>query len=953
MAGVFSWAKPVKRMRGFVQVLPDGPEPAVRACPWRPGERFYRVRITDAIGGDRPVWEVSIPKSKKAAARLTPQAVANAGAGVLNEAIGYVELTRWEDGYPTLSAVYASNRLQVLCLWSTSPEEAPAEHPAAKGWDQVPEKFRPHPMLAVPFIRIPDVVPAEKDATMIDQASDAAERWQQMARLHQEKTEASEAVARIKGDLAAARKREREAEDKLGGYIKAQLRPMPLFDRPANGHVPQPLREQPPLRPPSIESCVVGEDLEEEAIAAELAQPSQGPARRAAAKGERLWLKDGKDGWAFIPRTVKAHFFLRGVSVCKTGWFHEGDMIEQPARQECCAECLRKSPVAAPASREEDGSEAEPAPAPPARKPGPIDVEAVRLRVWHMDGEAFWPGGPSLAGEGVDPASEKVQRAWRQLMEYPAWWGTGGDRTAKVESNIAASRASGLPETEYDISTREAICRFRALEGQDPDWDTLWAEFVIAMPGALPAVTALWKGCGVNFSWEFWGPVSTTGYRSVMGRQADSRPGETLQACAERIALELVQAHAGAQERKPAAKKPRKAKAAPSEPALAHPTREELEAKDPGSTAALKERFAARQAVLPGTEPDDRDRWQREVRDPAEAAVAAEGNLARHPRSGKERARFFCVPIPGGWAAKWNGGGMGAPWRAFPAAVAAANAFKADMVPQLRSAARLETGRSRDDTEALAELLEEYDADAILALPLLPADGDGKPAKDRKPAAPEAPMLPGMPRESDAERAARLMPPSLLDQAAARAKAQPGEEPLPPPRPDARLLGEGTVGGARLAVWLLPCGAIEASARFMRLGNWSRNDLMAHEYDPTVEEISEAASKAARLAMAAVDWWPDEAAGEMRISMAPERHPEPWLEHSLAGDAGLLDWVAQCWADNGVRCLGVAAQRLKADPTGKSLKKVARGRLTVLLASTEECWRRIAGSVPPWLEGVQ
>jgi hypothetical protein len=83
-----------------------------------------------------PEWVVMIPKVSKN--MPTPQRVANAVAGQMqNAGLGLIFVTRWEDGTPTFSAVYACNAQFVLCIRTTDPAVQPVEHPAIvnpAGW---------------------------------------------------------------------------------------------------------------------------------------------------------------------------------------------------------------------------------------------------------------------------------------------------------------------------------------------------------------------------------------------------------------------------------------------------------------------------------------------------------------------------------------------------------------------------------------------------------------------------------------------------------------------------------------------------------------------------------------------------------------------------------------------------------------------------------------------------
>lgn len=117
-----------RRRLKLVQHIPTGPRYPFTVCVHTPGESYYKAVIKDSANDDRPEFRYRIPKSKKAFVP-TPQQVANAAAGQLTEVRGLIYLTRVKDGIPDLSAIYVSNSRQVLCYWSTSPEEAPVEHP--------------------------------------------------------------------------------------------------------------------------------------------------------------------------------------------------------------------------------------------------------------------------------------------------------------------------------------------------------------------------------------------------------------------------------------------------------------------------------------------------------------------------------------------------------------------------------------------------------------------------------------------------------------------------------------------------------------------------------------------------------------------------------------------------------------------------------------------------------
>lgn len=90
------------------QYIPDGPNgPKFQVVTFKKGNNYWHIRIRDAIIGDEPEFTLDIPKASKKAP-VTAQQVANAGAGQLNEATGLVFLTKYTDGIPTYTGIFAS-----------------------------------------------------------------------------------------------------------------------------------------------------------------------------------------------------------------------------------------------------------------------------------------------------------------------------------------------------------------------------------------------------------------------------------------------------------------------------------------------------------------------------------------------------------------------------------------------------------------------------------------------------------------------------------------------------------------------------------------------------------------------------------------------------------------------------------------------------------------------------
>lgn len=183
--------------------------------------------------------------------------------------------------------------------------------------------------------------------------------------LARELASAEDAERAAKAALAAARERTagvkaRSAEMKrtiAELMLALEERPQgPLFE---GQHVePHADGAEAPSGPPAAGQTLTPEDERAEAVAGVLAQPSEGPAR-AALGGRPIPLPEvseadiapppaaPRDGWAFIPRAAKAHYFVAGTSVCATGWFLAGgDVGERPIRSSCCVECLRKAEAA-------------------------------------------------------------------------------------------------------------------------------------------------------------------------------------------------------------------------------------------------------------------------------------------------------------------------------------------------------------------------------------------------------------------------------------------------------------------------------------------------------------------------------------------------------------------------------------------------------------------------------
>jgi hypothetical protein len=105
------------------------------------GAFFQEAAVVPTHDGSGPVYQnepeyvVNLPK--KGAIKVTPQMVANKVAGTMQNGLGFICITLWEEGSPTFTATYASNGRQVLCVRTTDAARQPVEHPAVldpEGW---------------------------------------------------------------------------------------------------------------------------------------------------------------------------------------------------------------------------------------------------------------------------------------------------------------------------------------------------------------------------------------------------------------------------------------------------------------------------------------------------------------------------------------------------------------------------------------------------------------------------------------------------------------------------------------------------------------------------------------------------------------------------------------------------------------------------------------------------
>lgn len=106
-----------KRKLGLKQYIPTHPESLFQIIEPTPHLNYWHIKIRDAILNDEPEFRYYLPKSR--ANWPTPQRVANAGAGELNEARGLVTIQRFEDGIPVFLGIYASDSRSVYCLRCT------------------------------------------------------------------------------------------------------------------------------------------------------------------------------------------------------------------------------------------------------------------------------------------------------------------------------------------------------------------------------------------------------------------------------------------------------------------------------------------------------------------------------------------------------------------------------------------------------------------------------------------------------------------------------------------------------------------------------------------------------------------------------------------------------------------------------------------------------------------
>lgn len=114
---------PVFRVK-FQQHIPDrspaAPMFTVLEPPGSPGAvpDCWEAVIADAIYGDRPVFRAPVPRRA-----VSVQEVAEAAAWQLNERVGVVHLTRWENGAPVFAAIFAAGGAgawgYVLCVATT------------------------------------------------------------------------------------------------------------------------------------------------------------------------------------------------------------------------------------------------------------------------------------------------------------------------------------------------------------------------------------------------------------------------------------------------------------------------------------------------------------------------------------------------------------------------------------------------------------------------------------------------------------------------------------------------------------------------------------------------------------------------------------------------------------------------------------------------------------------
>lgn len=110
----------------LVQFTPEQPTALFTFCDTNPDvvPHCWHLKIRDAIVGDEPEWTYT-PPGKSKYPPFTPQQIANAGAGELNEGSGLVTMTEYRKGVPTFVARYAANGRQVFCIWSTDEDREP------------------------------------------------------------------------------------------------------------------------------------------------------------------------------------------------------------------------------------------------------------------------------------------------------------------------------------------------------------------------------------------------------------------------------------------------------------------------------------------------------------------------------------------------------------------------------------------------------------------------------------------------------------------------------------------------------------------------------------------------------------------------------------------------------------------------------------------------------------
>lgn len=278
--------------------------------------------------------------------------------------------------------------------------------------------------------------------------------------------EAEERERASRSKYALDRRETKEARLRLSAFLEEDAKPLgPLFDGPhANGDGDGEVA--------AWNGRVLAEDARRERGVMEAPPASEPPP------------SEPKQGWAFTARADKAHYFRAGVSVCRTGWFHAGEVGERPtAKSSCCAECLRKcwdAPAAAlPTNNLVGPGDDEPSRlnAPPAKpkkekalapKPAPATMAGAAAANRAGQAAGLLPGVALDSWGGVISADVAAREAseWERDVRAPA------DEAMKAASGpeLIELHAGAVRVTGHVVTVPKGLAMKSTLMCAKPLW---------------------------------------------------------------------------------------------------------------------------------------------------------------------------------------------------------------------------------------------------------------------------------------------------------------------------------------------------------------------------------------------------------------------------------------------------------------------------------------------------